>query len=98
VLFQPAAAADVSAVVADVARGAPLMATIEIGGPEQYRFDELVRKHLAAHGDPRVVVADPHARYFNTELDERSLVPGDGARLLPTTYDEWARRSAPQEP
>ena len=98
VLFQPAAAVDVSAVVADVARGAPLMATIEIGGPEQYRFDELVRKHLAAHGDPRVVVADPHARYFNTELDERSLVPGDGARLLPTTYDEWARRSAPQEP
>ena len=97
VLFQPAAAADVSAVVADVARGAPVMGTIEIGGPEQYRFDELVRKHLEAHGDPRVVVADPHARYFNTELDERSLVPGDGARLLPTTYDEWARRSATQE-
>jgi uncharacterized protein YbjT (DUF2867 family) len=97
VLFQPAAAADVSAVVADVALGPPLMGTIEIGGPEQFRFDELVRTHLEAHGDPRVVVADPHARYFNTELDERSLVPGDGARLLPTTYDEWARRSAPEE-
>jgi uncharacterized protein YbjT (DUF2867 family) len=97
VLFQPAAAADVSAVVAEVALGAPMMDTIEIGGPEQYRFDELVRKHLETHGDPRVVVADPHARYFNTELDERSLVPGEGARLLPTTYDEWARRSATRE-
>jgi uncharacterized protein YbjT (DUF2867 family) len=97
VLFQPAAAADVSAVVAEVALGAPMMDTIEIGGPEQYRFDELVRKHLEAHGDPRVVVADPHARYFNTELDERSLVPDEGARLLPTTYDEWARRSATRE-
>jgi uncharacterized protein YbjT (DUF2867 family) len=94
VLFQPAAATDVAAVVAEVAQGAPLMGTIEIGGPEQFRFDELVRKHLEAHGDPRVVVADPHARYFNTELDERSLVPGDGARLLPMTYDEWTRRSA----
>ena len=82
VLFQPAAAADVAAMVADVAIGSPT-GTIEIGGPEQFRFDELVRRHFAAHGDSRVVVADPHARYFNTELDERSLVPGDGARPCP---------------
>jgi uncharacterized protein YbjT (DUF2867 family) len=91
VLFQPGAAADVSAVVAEVAAAAPLMGTLEIGGPEQFRFDELVREHLEADGDSRVVVADPHARYFNTELSERSLVPDDGARLLPTTYGEWAR-------
>jgi uncharacterized protein YbjT (DUF2867 family) len=94
VLFQPAAAADVAAVVAEVALGAPLMGTVEIGGPEQFRFDELVRVHLADHGDSRTVVADPHARYFNTELDEQSLVPDDGACRLPTTYDEWVRRSA----
>jgi uncharacterized protein YbjT (DUF2867 family) len=93
VLFQPAAAADVSAVVAEVAAGAPVGA-IEIGGPEQFRFDEIVRDHLEAQGDARTVVADPHARYFNTELEERSLVPGDGARRLPTTYDEWARKGA----
>jgi len=92
VLFQPGAAADVAAVVAEVAVDAPLVGAIEIGGPEQFRFDELVRTHLAAHGDTRTVVADPHARYFNTELDERSLVPGDGARLLRTTYDEWVRQ------
>ena len=92
VLFQPGAAADVAAVVAEVAVDAPLVGTIEIGGPEQFRFDEIVRTHLAAHGDTRTVIADPHARYFNTELDERSLVPGDGARLLHTTYDEWVRQ------
>jgi uncharacterized protein YbjT (DUF2867 family) len=94
VLFQPGAAADVSAVVAEVAMGAPLTGTIEIGGPEQFRFDELVREHLEAQGDSRVVVADPHARYFNTELDDRSLVPDADARRLPTTYDEWSRRCA----
>ncbi len=91
VLFQPGAAVDVAAVVAEVAVDAPLVGAIEIGGPEQFRFDELVRDHLEALGDPRTVVADPHARYFNTELGERSLVPGAGARILPTTYDEWAR-------
>lgn len=96
VLFQPAATSDVAVVVADAAAGAPL-GTIEIGGPEQFRFDELVRRHLEAHGDARTVVADPHARYFNTELEEGSLVPGPGARLLGTTYDEWVRRSAPPE-
>jgi uncharacterized protein YbjT (DUF2867 family) len=92
VLFHPAAAADVSAVVAEVAAGPPVGA-IEIGGPEQFRFDELVREHLEAQADTRTVVADPHARYFNTELQERSLVPGDGARRLPTTYDEWTRKA-----
>jgi uncharacterized protein YbjT (DUF2867 family) len=93
VLFQPAAAADVSAVVAEVAGGAPVGA-IEIGGPEQFRFDELVRDHLESQGDTRTVVADPHAKYFDTELKERSLVPDDGARRLPTTYDEWLRRAS----
>jgi uncharacterized protein YbjT (DUF2867 family) len=90
VLFQPAAAADVSAVVAEVAGDGPVGA-IEIGGPEQFRFDELVRDHLESQGDARTVVADPHAKYFNTELQERSLVPDDGARRLPTTYDAWLR-------
>jgi len=92
VLFQPGAAADVAAVVAEVAVDAPLVGSIEIGGPEQFRFDELVRDHLEAHGDDRKVIADPHARYFGTELGERSLVPGDGARLLTTTYDQWLRQ------
>jgi uncharacterized protein YbjT (DUF2867 family) len=92
VLFQPGAADDVAAVVAEVSVDAPLVGALEIGGPEQFRFDELVRDHLEALVDPRKVVADPHARYFNTELGERSLVPGDGARLLTTTYDEWVRR------
>jgi uncharacterized protein YbjT (DUF2867 family) len=91
VLFQPGAASDVAAVVAEVALDAPLVGTVEIGGPEQFRFDELVRDHLEAHGDSRQVVADPHARYFDTELEERSLVPSPGARVLPTTYDEWLR-------
>jgi uncharacterized protein YbjT (DUF2867 family) len=91
VLFQPAAAADIAAVVTEVAVDAPLVGSLEVGGPEQFRFDELVRDHLEAMGDRRRVVADPHARYFGTELAERSLVPGDGARLLATAYDEWLK-------
>lgn len=93
VLFQPIASDDVVTAVAGVAEGAPLNATVEIGGPETFRFDELIRRSLAARNDPREVVADPHARYFGTELSERSLVPGDGARLGAMRFEEWLGRS-----
>jgi hypothetical protein len=54
-------------------------------------------KVIVIGGDPCPFVADLHARYFDTKFEERSLVPGPGARLLGTTYDEWIRRSAPPE-
>jgi hypothetical protein len=89
VLVQPVAADDVASAVRTVALAAPVNGTVEVVGPEQFRFDEFVRRDLIARGDPRVVVADPHARYFGTELDERSLVPGDGARLGTIRYEGW---------
>jgi hypothetical protein len=35
------------------------------------------------------VITDPHARYFGVELDERTLLPGDDARLAETRFDDW---------
>ena len=40
----------------------------------------------------REVIADPHARYFGTELSERSLVPGDDAQLGETRFEDWLNR------
>ena len=96
VLFQPVASADVALTVSEVAQGAPLMGTVELGGPEQFHFDELIRRDLQARGDTREVIADPHARYFGTELEERSLVPHDGARLGQIGYAEWFARATGQ--
>src|SRR5262249_25830707 len=81
VRFQPMAAEDVAGFVARVALGPPLNGILEVAGPEQFRFDELIRLGLSAGNDPRKVIADAHARYFGTELSERSLVPGDDAQL-----------------
>ena len=94
VLFQPMAADDVAGAVAKVALGSPLNGTIEIGGPEQFRFDDFIRKGLRALNDPREVVADPHARYFGAEVSERSLVPGDGAQLGQIRFADWLKDSA----
>jgi uncharacterized protein YbjT (DUF2867 family) len=70
--------------------------TVEVGGPEQFRLDELVRQGLRARDDPREVVADPHARYFGAELSERTLVSGDDARLGKTRFGDWLSSSCPQ--
>jgi uncharacterized protein YbjT (DUF2867 family) len=96
--FQPMAAEDVASAVCRVAIGSPLNGIIEIGGPKQFRFDELIRLGLSARKDPREVIADPHARYFGTELSERSLVPGDDAQLGETRFEDWLSRSASQTP
>ena len=73
--------------------GAPLNGIVEIAGPEQFRFDEFIRRGLSARHDPRRVVADPEARYFGGVLTERSLVPGDGARRAETTFEDWLSQS-----
>jgi uncharacterized protein YbjT (DUF2867 family) len=92
-LFQPIAADDVAAVVADVALAAPRNGTVEIAGPERAPFNEIVARYLKAVGDQRVVVSDPEARYFGGRVEERSLVPLGEARLGRIAFDEWLRRS-----
>jgi uncharacterized protein YbjT (DUF2867 family) len=93
-LIQPMAADDVASAVARVAMGSPVNGTVEVGGPEQFRLDELVRQGLAAWKDPREVVADPHARYYGIELSERTLVPGADAQLGETRFADWLKQSA----
>jgi uncharacterized protein YbjT (DUF2867 family) len=89
VLIQPIAADDVARAVGTIVVGAPLNGTVEVAGPQHFRFDELIRQSLRAHDDSREVVADPHARYFGAELGERSLIPGDDARLGQIRFEEW---------
>src|SRR5262245_9622607 len=89
VLFQPMAADDVAEGVGRVAVGAPVNGIVEIGGPEQFRLDDLVRRRLAALKDPREVIADPKALYSGAKISERTLVPGNDAQLGKTTFETW---------
>jgi uncharacterized protein YbjT (DUF2867 family) len=93
VLFQPIAADDVAAIVADVALAAPRNGIVEIAGPERAAFNEFIARYLKAVGDPRVVVSDPKARYWGGRVEEHSLVPLGEARLGRIAFDEWLRRS-----
>jgi len=81
--------------VCNAALAAPVNNTIEIAGPQPLRFADFIRERLRSVGDQRVVVADPQARYFGARLSERDLLPGDGAQLGPTRFDDWLRQQAP---
>jgi uncharacterized protein YbjT (DUF2867 family) len=92
-LFQPIAADDVAAIVADVALAPPRSGIVEIAGPERAPFNEIIARYLKAAGDPREVVRDPAAMYSGGRVEERSLVPLGEARLGRIGFDEWFRRS-----
>ena len=92
-LMQPMAADDVAAALADISVGRPLNATIEVAGSEAIRMDELARRFLSAKRDPRQVSTDVHARYFGTEVDDRSLTPGSDPRIAPTHFEDWLSHS-----
>jgi uncharacterized protein YbjT (DUF2867 family) len=93
-LFQPVAADDVAAVLADLAVTPPVNGIIEVAGPEPLPLDQLARKYLAATSDKRTVIADIHARYFGAELNDRSLTPGDNPMLGPTHLEDWLNHAS----
>ena len=94
VLFQPMAADDVAGAVGRIAVGQPVNGVVEIGGPEQFRLDELVRRRLATLKDAREVIADPDARYSGAKISDKTLVPGNNARLGETRFETWLTQSA----
>ncbi|RXZ36730.1 SDR family oxidoreductase [Oxalobacteraceae bacterium CAVE-383] len=91
-LFQPIAADDVAAIVADAVFADPENGIAEIAGPERAPFNEIVARYLKAVGDPRQVVKDPDARYFGGRLEEKSLVPLGNARLGRLNLDTWLQQ------
>jgi uncharacterized protein YbjT (DUF2867 family) len=93
-LIQPMAADDVAAAVARIATNPPVNGIVEIGGPEQFRLDELARRTLSARHDPREVISDPHGRYYGIEVSEKALVPDNGARLSETRFENWLAQAA----
>jgi len=93
VLFQPMAANDVACALVRVAVGEPVNGIVEIAGPEQFRLDELVRRRLASLKDLREVIADPNALYSGAKLTERTLVPGNNARLGEMRFETWLSQS-----
>jgi uncharacterized protein YbjT (DUF2867 family) len=88
-LIQPVMSDHVAATLADIAIGKPVNGTVELGGPEKFPLDELVRLYLKSNKDARQVITDSKARYFGIELNDQSLIPGRNSRIGPTHFRDW---------
>jgi uncharacterized protein YbjT (DUF2867 family) len=97
-LIQPMAADDVASAVDSIAMSSPVNGTVEIGGPEKFRLDELARRYLAAQKDSRKVISDPKGRYYGIAVSDRALVPDDDARLGQTRFEDWLSHPGKQVP
>lgn len=95
-LIQPMAAEDVSTAVARAAAGSPL-GDVEIAGPEAFGLDEFIRRGLGFRGDPRTVVRDDSAPYYGAQIEERTLLPVEGAEIFTTTLADWLPLNPPRK-
>ena len=93
-LIQPMAADDVAGALAEIVTGPPVNGTIEIGGPEKFQLDVLARQALAGMHDSRTVISDPKGRYYGIQVSETTLIPGAGARLGATRFENWLAQQA----
>lgn len=92
-LVQPIAGEDLADMLADTVFSAPFNGIVEVAGPERFRLDEIATAIATAHEDGRRIVRDVRARYFGAELDERSLLPGQAARIARLRFEDWLRDS-----
>ena len=95
-LIQPMSADDVASALARIATNPPVNGTVEIGGPEQFRLDELARLFLAARQEPREVISDPHGRYYGIQVSERALIPDTNAQRGEIRFGTWLAQTASQ--
>lgn len=94
--IQPISSDDVATAMAQITLAKPANATIEIAGPELYSLAALAVRYLQKTGDPRAVKVDIHARYFGAILQNKTLVPGNDARLGNITFDVWFANRQPK--
>jgi uncharacterized protein YbjT (DUF2867 family) len=91
--FQPVAAADVAATLADIATAPPKNGTVELAGPEATGLAEFVQSYLSNKGDARKVIADAGARYFGAVLDQNGLAPIGQFISGRTRIGDWEQAS-----
>ncbi|UJW30560.1 NAD(P)H-binding protein [Saccharothrix sp. AJ9571] len=87
-LVQPIAPADVAGVLAEIAAGEPRGRYADLAGPEPQDLVDMARRTHEARGRT-VKLVPTWSGPFGPTMAGNALLPGDGAHLAPTTFDEW---------
>jgi uncharacterized protein YbjT (DUF2867 family) len=92
-LVQPMAPADIAHVLAEVATGEQQGRHPDVAGPETQDLVDMARRTNEVRGR-HVRLVPTWSGLFGTSMAGDVLLPGKGARLTPTTFDEWLAAGA----
>lgn len=87
-LVQPIAPADVADVLAEIATGKPQGRYVDLAGPEPQDLVDMARRTNEARRR-EVKLMPTWTTVLGPEMAGNVLLPGEGARTAPTTFDEW---------
>jgi uncharacterized protein YbjT (DUF2867 family) len=93
-LVQPIAPEDVADVLADIAAGEPRGRYVDVAGPEPQDFVDMARRTNEARGRT-VKLVPTWSAVFGVEMAGTVLLPGEGVRIAPTTFDAWLAGQRP---
>jgi uncharacterized protein YbjT (DUF2867 family) len=88
-LVQPVAAADVGAVLAEIATSDPRGRATDLAGPEPQDLVDMARRTLAARGESIRLIPSWRNGVFGLDAAGEVLLAGPEARLGATTFDTW---------
>jgi uncharacterized protein YbjT (DUF2867 family) len=87
-LVQPIAPEDVADILAEVATGAPNGRHVDIAGPDPQDLVDMARRTIEARGRT-VKLVPTWSGLFGPGMAGDVLLPGENARIAPTTFDDW---------
>lgn len=87
-LVQPVSPADVADVLAEIATSAPQGRYRDVAGPEPQDLVDMARRTNDARGHT-VKLVPTWSTLFGPEMAGNVLLPGEGARIAPTTFEQW---------
>ncbi|SDN71414.1 SDR family oxidoreductase [Streptomyces wuyuanensis] len=90
-LVQPIAPEDVADILAEIATGAPRGRYRDVAGPEPQDLVDMARRTNDVRGHA-VKLVPSWSSVLGAETAGDVLLPGEGARVAPTTFDDWLAR------
>ena len=92
-LVQPIAPDDIAQVLAEVATGEPQGRYVDVAGPETQDLVDMARRTNDVLGR-KVKLVPTWSGPLGEEMAGNVLLPGENARIAPTTFDQWLAAGA----
>jgi uncharacterized protein YbjT (DUF2867 family) len=87
-LVQPIAPSDVADVLAEIGAGEVRGRYVDVAGPEPQDLVDMARRTNGARGH-EVQLVPTWSALFGPAMAGNVLLPGENARIAPTTFDQW---------